>query len=118
MLLTFEAGRMMFIWALLLESSREAARIAILASSTTTTPIVNSALDLTSWFGVTASNVTVYDNGVPVSGAFTRHRGDAISVNITYTYHVFIAQAIGSDGLQLPFTTLTIPVQTQMRAEG
>ena len=111
LLLTFEAGRLVFTWSCLTEGSREAARTAVLASTTTTTPIVNAALDVTAWSGVTSSQVTVLHNGSVVSGTFTKQRGDEMAVRISYTYAVTIAHA-------LPFTSLPIVVQTQMRAEG
>jgi Flp pilus assembly protein TadG len=117
-MLTFEAGRLVFTWSCLMEGGRDGARIAILASTTSTTPVTNAALNLTSWMGVTASNVSVSRNGSVVAGSFTKQRGDAMSVNITYTYTVFIAQGLGPAWPGLPFASLPITVKTQMRAEG
>ena len=118
LLLTFEAGRMVFTWSCLKEGSREAARTAILASTTSTTPVVNAALDLTSWTGVTSSNVSVAKNGSTVSGSFTKQRADAMTVTITLTYRILIAQSLGPAWPGIPFTSLPITVQTRMRAEG
>jgi Flp pilus assembly protein TadG len=117
-LLTVEAGRLMLVWSLLSEATREAARTAVLPSTTSTAPVVTSALQLTSWFGVTSSNVTVYANGTPVSGAFAKRRGDAVSVSISYTYTLFIVRPLGWQSSGSPFASLSMPVQTVMRAEG
>jgi Flp pilus assembly protein TadG len=117
-LLTFEAGRLVFTWNCLMEGSRDAARTAILPSTTSTTPVVNAALGLTTWTGVTASNVQVSRNGTSVSGSFTKQRGDTMSVSITFTYTILIAQSLGPSWQGIPFTTLPITVQTRMRAEG
>jgi Flp pilus assembly protein TadG len=117
-LLTFEAGRLIFTWNCLMEGSREATRTAILPSTTSTAPVVNAALDLTTWTGVTATNIHVSKNGAAVSGSFTKQRGDAMSVSITFTYTILIAQSLGPNWRGIPFTSLPITVQTRMRAEG
>jgi Flp pilus assembly protein TadG len=117
-MLTFEAGRLIFTWSCLMEGGREGARIAVLSSTTSTTPVSNAALNLTSWMGVTSSNVSVLRNGSVVTGSFSKTRGDAMSVKITYTYVVFIAQGMGPAWPGLPFASLPITVKTQMRAEG
>src|SRR5258708_1305864 len=106
MLLTFEGGRLYFTWACLTEASREGARTAVLASTTSTTPIANAALSLTAWTGVTSANVAVARNGTTVSGAFTKQRGDVMTVTITFTYTVYIAQSESAGWPGLPFTTL------------
>jgi Flp pilus assembly protein TadG len=118
LLLTFEAGRLVLTWSCMLEGSREAARTAVLKRTTATAPVVNAALDLTGWSGVTAADVTVSRNGSAVSGTFSKQRGDEIAVSISFTYTVFIAQSLGSALPSLPFVSLPITVQTQMRAEG
>ena len=118
MLLTFEAGRLLITWDYLIEGSREATRTAVLPSTTSTTPVVNAALNLTAWAGVTAPNVTVSKSGSAVSGAFTKQRGDVMAVSIAYTYTVFIARDFGPLWPGLPFASLPITVHTQMRAEG
>jgi Flp pilus assembly protein TadG len=118
LLLTFEGGRLYFTWACLTEASREGARTAVLASTTSTTPVVNTALDLTAWTGVTSANVAVSRNGTAVSGAFSKQRGDVMAVTITFTYRVTIALGLGPRWPGLPFTSLPITVRTQMRAEG
>ena len=118
MLLTFEGGRLYFTWACLTEASREGARTAVLASTTSTGTIANAALSLTAWTGVTSANVTVARNGTPVSGAFTKQRGDVMTVTITFTYTVYIAQNNSAGWPGLPFATLPISVHTKMRAEG
>jgi Flp pilus assembly protein TadG len=117
-MLTFEAGRLVFTWSCLMEGGREGARIAVLGSTTSTTPVTNAALNLTSWMGVTANNVSVLRNGSAVTGTFSKQRGDAMSVKITYTYTVYIAQGLGPAWPGLPFASLPITIQTQMRAEG
>jgi Flp pilus assembly protein TadG len=117
-LLTFEGGRLYFTWTCVTEASREGARTAILGSTTSTTPIVNAALGLTSWTGVTSANVAVARNGSKVSGSFTKQRGDVMTVTINFTYTVTIAQTLGSGWPGLPFASLPITVRTQMRAEG
>jgi hypothetical protein len=53
-----------------------------------------------------------------VTGSFSKQRGDAMSVKITYTYAVFIAQGLGPAWPGVPFASLPITIQTQMRAEG
>ncbi len=118
LLLTFEAGRLMFTWSCLIEGSREGARTAVLAHTTTTSQVVNATLDLTAWTGVTGANVSISRNGSVVSGTFTKQRGDAIAVGIAYTYTVYIAQTLGPGWPGVPFTSLPISVQTRMRAEG
>ncbi len=118
MLLTVEAGRLVFTWSCLTEGGREGARTAVLGSTTSTTPITNATLNLTAWMGVTTSNVSVSRNGSVVTGSFTKQRGDAMSVTITYTYTVFIAQGLGPAWPGLPFASLPITIHTQMRAEG
>jgi Flp pilus assembly protein TadG len=118
LLLTFEGGRLIFTWSCLTESSRDGARTAILASTTSTTPIVNSALNLSAWSGVTAANVSVTRNGSTVSGSFIKLRGDQMAVTISFTYTVYIAQGFGPNYPGLPFTSLPISARTQMRAEG
>ena len=118
LLLSFEAGRLMFTWGLLLEASREATRTATLPSSTSTTPIVNAALNLGAWTGLQAANVSVTQNGSTVSGAFSKQRGDQMAVTISYTYTVFIARPEGPVWPGLAFTSLPITLRTQMRAEG
>jgi Flp pilus assembly protein TadG len=118
MLLTFEAGRLVFTWSCLMEGGREGARVAVLGSTTSTTPISNATLNLTGWMGVTASNVSVSRNGSVVTGTFTKQRGDAMSVTISYTYTVFIAQGLGPAWPGLPFASLPMTIHTQMRAEG
>jgi Flp pilus assembly protein TadG len=117
-LITFEAGRMMYVWSILNEATREATRTAVLSSSVTTTPIVQSALAIAGTVGVTASDVTVQKNGVPVSGGFTRQRGDAMSVQIRYQYRVFIAAVMRSDWPSLPFSIRQFNTQATMRSEG
>jgi Flp pilus assembly protein TadG len=117
-LLTFEGGRLYFTWTCLTEATREGARTAVLASTTTTTPVVNAALNLTAWTGVTPTDISVSRNGSVVSGSFTKQRGDAMAVTITFTYMVTIAQSLGAQWPGLPFTMLPITVRTQMRAEG
>jgi Flp pilus assembly protein TadG len=118
LLLTFEGGRLILIWSCLTEGSREGARTAVLASTTSTAPVVNSALNITSWAGVTSGNVSVSRNGTTVSGSFSKARGDVVGVSLTYTYTVFIAQNLGPNWPGLPFVSLPIAVRTLMRAEG
>jgi Flp pilus assembly protein TadG len=117
-LLTFEAGRMMYVWAVLNEATREATRTAVLSSSVRTDPIVQSALNLAGTVGVSASDVTIKQNGNPVSGAIVREKGDAMSVSISYRYQVFIAAVMRPDLASLPFTSLQWTIQTTMRSEG
>jgi len=116
-LLTIEAGRLMIVWSLLSEASREATRTAVLPGTTTTAPVVSSALQLTAWFGTTSSDVSVLKNGVSVSGAFAKNRGDTVSVRIVYHYTATIVRPLGAFWPGRP-PTIDIPVQTQMRAEG
>ena len=118
LLLTFEGGRLLFTWSCLTEASREGARTAVLASTTSTTSIVNTTLDLSAWSGVTAANISVSRNGSAVSGPFSKQRGDQVAVTINFTYTVFIAQSLGPNWPGLPFTSLPMKVRTQMRAEG
>jgi Flp pilus assembly protein TadG len=118
LLLTVEAGRLMIVWSLLSEASREATRTAALTGTTTTTPVVDSALQLTAWFGTTASEVTVMRNGTPVTGTLTKQRGDVVKVRIVHPYAIAVAGSLGPmwPGMSLPW--LSIAVETQMRAEG
>jgi Flp pilus assembly protein TadG len=118
MLVTFEAGRLMFTWSVLLEATREATRTAVLSSSTNTTPIVNSALNLGASMGIRAADVTVWQNGSQVSGTFSRQRGDQMAVSIAYSYTVFIARYVGVTWPGLSFLSLPFTLRTQMRAEG
>lgn len=118
MLVTFEAGRLMFTWSVLLEASREATRTAVLSSSTSTAPIVTSALKLAASTGARAADVTVWQNGSAVSGTFARQRGDQMAVSITYSYTVFIARYIGVTWPGLAFASLPLTLRTQMRSEG
>jgi Flp pilus assembly protein TadG len=118
LLLTFEGGRLLFTWSCLTEATREGARTAVLASTTSTTPIVNSTLNLSAWTGVTSANVSVTRNGSTVSGSFSKQRGDVVAVTINFTYTVTIAQGFGPTWPGLPFMSLPITVRTQMRAEG
>jgi hypothetical protein len=60
----------------------------------------------------------VLRNGSVVSGSFTKQKGDAMSVKVTYTYTVLIAQGLRPTWQGLPFVSLPITIQTQMRAEG
>jgi Flp pilus assembly protein TadG len=117
-LLTVEAGRLVVVWSLLLEASREATRTAILPATNSSTTIVNNALQLTGWFGTTAAEVTVFKNGTPVTGGFTKQRGDTVSVRIVHTHHIVFVRPLGFAWPGLPFQAVTIPVQTHMRAEG
>jgi len=117
-LLTLEGGRLYFTWACLTEASREGARTAVLASTTSTTPVVNASLGLTAWTGVTSANVALARNGSTVSGSFSKQRGDLMTVTITFTYTVTIAQPLVANWPGLPFASLPITVRTQMRAEG
>jgi Flp pilus assembly protein TadG len=116
-LLTLESGRLMIVWSLLAEASREATRTAVLPGTTTTSPVVSSALQLTAWFGTTSADVSVLKNGAPVSGAFSKQRGDTVSVRIVYHYTAVIARPLGQLWPGKP-PAIDIPVQTQMRAEG
>jgi Flp pilus assembly protein TadG len=118
LLLTFEGGRLMFTWGVLLEASREATRTAILPTTTTTTPVVTAAVNLGGLTGVRSTDVTVARNGSTVSGTFSKQRGDSMSVTITYTYTVFIARYAGPTWPGLGFVSLPITLRTHMRAEG
>jgi Flp pilus assembly protein TadG len=117
-LLSFEAARLMCTWGVLLEASREATRTAVLSSSTSSTPIVNTALNLSAWTGVKAADVSVSQNGTPVTGNFTKQRGDQMAVTIHYTYSVFIARYVSATWPGLAFAALPLTLRTQMRAEG
>jgi Flp pilus assembly protein TadG len=118
LLLTVEVGRVMIVWSLLSEASREAARTAVLPGTTTTAPVVTSALQLTSWFGTTAGEVSVMRNGTPLTGTLAKQRGDTIKVRIVHPYIVTIARALGLAWPGPSLASLSIAVETQMRAEG
>jgi Flp pilus assembly protein TadG len=114
-----EGARFMMTFALVTDASREGARAATLPSAANVTTVKNTALGRAGGFvpGLTASNISVKQNGTTVTGSFTnRQADDEMSVTVTYTF-TFLIRGF-SDNTSFPLSTFVMNSTTTMRSEG